>query len=195
MIEIYQTIRIWSAKALNNHPTLTALRRQQLALQQEHSALSFGYRPTLGARLQAYEYQRNIGSSRDQVRASLYLDIPLTRSRSQQADRARVAAQQIQIANQVLLAESTIRQEVLALVQQIEHLSLEITAAENELLYRELELDKIRLQYEMEVRARIGGANKDVARAVLRLIKAKYGRALAWEKLYAITMPVASTNL
>ena len=79
--------------------------------------------------------------------------------------------------------EHALRQEVLSWVQQLAHLDTEIRAAEAELLYTELDLDRVRLLYEMEVRARIGSANAEVAAALHRLARARYQRALVWDRL------------
>ena len=75
------------------------------------------------------------------------------------------------------------RREVLTLVQQLAHLDAETRAAEAELLFTELDLDRVRLLYEMEVRARIGSANAKVAAALHRLARARYQRALVWDRL------------
>ena len=58
-----------------------------------------------------------------------------------------------------------------------------IVAANANLLHRELELDKVRLQYEMEIRARIGSANMEVARGVYELYKLRFEKIRLWEQI------------
>jgi Ni2+-binding GTPase involved in maturation of urease and hydrogenase len=62
----------------------------------------------------------------------------------------------------------------------VTELQTELAAANSELLYRELDLDKIRMQYEMEIHAQIGTGNTQVARALLRQVRAKYQLAMVW---------------
>jgi outer membrane protein TolC len=171
---------------LDTHPALTEIRLELNALNQRVEAEELSARPTLGARFRATEYQKLRSLSRDQFRAVLYLDIPLGTPRSTIGNRAKLLALTQERQAELATREYSIRRQVLEYVQQLEQLEAEITAAQAELLYRELELDKVRLQYEMEVRARIGGANKDVARALHRLAKARFDRAMVWEKLDAM---------
>ena len=96
---------------------------------------------------------------------------------------ARILQQEAKIAS----LNHQIRTNVLKLVQQLSLLEREMAAAKSELLYRELNLDRVRLQYEMEIRARIGSANADVARALHRLAGVQYQRALVWEQIDALT--------
>ena len=171
------------AKVLKVHPGLAEIRLEINSLTQRADAERLTTRPTLGARFQANEYQQNFGGSRDEFRASLVLDIPLNTSRSAIGNQAQLLAQKQQRAAELTIREYLVRQQVLEIIQQLVQLEAEIKAAQAELLYRELELDKVRLQYEMEIRARIGRANKDVARALHRLAKARFDRVMVWEKL------------
>ncbi|MGB5705415.1 MAG: TolC family protein [Arenicellales bacterium] len=167
---------------LNNH-SIKSAKLQLEAQRQRLDGLSLARRPTLGARFQAAEYERILGSSRDQFRASLYLDIPLTVPRLTQGEIARQSAAVLKYESNVKLIENELRLNVLRLVQRLEQLDSELNAARTDLLYRELDLDRVRLQYEMEVRARIGGANTEVARSLHRLAYIRYQRALVWEQL------------
>lgn len=76
--------------------------------------------------------------------------------------------------------EQGLRYRTLRLVQRVTELQTELAAANSELLYRELDLDKIRMQYEMEIHAQIGTGNTQVARALLRQVRAKYQLAMVW---------------
>jgi outer membrane protein TolC len=171
---------------LEAHPALKEIKLELNSLSQRVEAEALSARPTLGARFRATEFEINRGVTRDQFRALLYLDIPLGTPRSTIGNRAQLLALKQERQAELATREYSIRRQVLEYVQQLEQLEAEITAAKAELLYRELELDKVRLQYEMEVRARIGGANKDVARALHRLAKARFDRVMVWEKLDAM---------
>lgn len=166
-----------------NNPSLRSAKLQLEAQRQRLDGLSLARRPTLGARFQAAEYERVLGSSRDQFRASIYLDIPLTVPQLTQGEIARQSAAVLEYEANLKLIENELRLNVLKLVQRLEQLDTELNAARTDLLYRELDLDRVRLQYEMEVRVRIGGANTEVARALLRSARVRYQRALVWEQL------------
>lgn len=170
-------------QVLNNNPSIQSARLQLEAQRQRLDGLTLARRPTLGTRFQAAEYERKLGSSRDQFRASLYLDIPLTRPRQMQGEIARQSAVELEHEARLKLLENELRLKTLNLVQHLERLETDLTAARADLLHRELDLDRVRLQYEMEIRARIGTANYEVARALHKLANARYQKALVWEQL------------
>ena len=117
---------------------------------------------------------------------------PLGNEQMRRGEIADASARLLQAEANLSTLEHELRLQVLRLVQQLAHLDTELRAADAELLHSELELDRVRLLYEMEVRARVGRANADVAAAIYRQARARYQRALAWEKLDAMmnTEPV-----
>ena len=172
---------------MENNPSLISARLELAAQRQRLAGLSLARRPTLGTRFRAAEYERELGSSRDQFRASLYLDIPLTAPKKNQGEVARQSAIALENEARLKLLENELRLKTLSLVHQLEQLETEINAARTDLMYRELELDRVRLQYEMEVRARIGTANYEVARALHKLAFTRYQKALVWEQIDLLT--------
>jgi len=170
-------------QVLDNNPSIRSARLQLEAQRQRLEGLSLTRRPTLGTRFQAAEYERKLGVNRDQFRASLYLDIPLTKPRQMQGEVARQNAIALEYEARLKLLENELRLKTLNLVQRLERLETDLTAARADLLHRELDLDRVRLQYEMEIRARIGTANYEVARALHKLANARYTKALVWEQL------------
>ena len=85
------------------------------------------------------------------------------------------------------MAELMLRKKMMELMHEIRYLDAQKTAAQADLLSRELALDKVRLQYEMEIRAQIGAANAAVAKAMERLKRLDYERAYAFEAFDALT--------
>ena len=85
------------------------------------------------------------------------------------------------------IAELMLRKKMMELMHEIRYLDAQKTAAQADLLSRELALDKVRLQYEMEIRAQIGAANAAVAKAMERLKRLDYERAYAFEAFDALT--------
>ncbi len=171
------------ATVLENSAEVQIARLETEAARQQLDGLTMTVRPVLGARLEAAEYRQKSPSSRDQFRGSLYLDIPIGGNARKQGEIAAASALVMETEAREAELEHVLRQRVLGLVQQLAHLDSEIRAADAELLFTELDLDRVRLLYEMEVRARIGTANAEVASAVHRLARARYQRALVWDRL------------
>ena len=174
------------AEVFATGPAIQTAQLQLEAAQQSVDQLQFTGRPTLGVRLQAAEYAEVFSGSRDQFRGSLYLDVPLVQRRKNTVTLAERSADLQRAAAELEVLKRDLRIHVLHLVQQLEQAETELAAAKAELLFQELKLDKVRLQYEMELRARIGSANADVAKAILRLAKVRYRRALVWEQIHAL---------
>lgn len=173
-------------QALESHSGVRALQGMIEAKEIQVAGLSLKNRPVLGVRLQAAEYAKERSGNRDQYRASIYLDIPLSGGRSDLESHADKNADLLELQARQAVLEQTVRLEVLEHIQEINLQRENISAAKTHLLYRELALDKVRLQYEMEIRARIGNANMHVAEALHRLAMHQYAHALAWEKLDAL---------
>jgi outer membrane protein TolC len=171
------------ARVLEQSAEYRATKLETVAARQRLEAVSLGDRPVLGAQFEAGEYRRRAPLSRDQFRASLYLEIPIGGEHLRRGEIASASARLLETEARLSALEHELRLQVLRLVQQLAHLDTELRAAEAELLHSELELDRVRLLYEMEVRARIGRANADVAAAVYRQANARYQRALAWNRL------------
>ena len=151
-------------------------------------------RPVLGLRLEATEYSEVLSGNRDELRSSLYLKVPLYNALHYEAETARNYAAVVESEATRAQLEHEIRLKVLELVQQLANIKAEIEASRAELYYRELELDKTRLEYEMEIRANIGDANAKVAGALYRNIKAEYAQMLVWEQIDALRRTYSVTN-
>ncbi|NKB78182.1 MAG: hypothetical protein GKR96_14400 [Gammaproteobacteria bacterium] len=168
-------------------PEIIAARLEVEEAEQRLTLTSRKFDPTLGLQLQGVNYAERFSGSRDQYRAMVYLDIPIGSALSKKADIETSRIRVLQSKATLQLMEHRLREQVLGLVHRLGQLNSEVNAAKAELLYRELELDKVRLQYEMEVRARIGSANAEVAKALYHQKRMEYERALIWEQIYALS--------
>ncbi len=171
------------ARVLENSAAMRIARLETEAARKRLEGLSVGAGPVLGTRFEAAEYRYRVPSTRDQFRASVYLDIPLGGTMKRRGEIRAASARVLELEAREAALEHDLRVEVLHLVQRLAYLDTELNAAEAELLYSELDLDRVRLLYEMEVRARIGTANSAVAAALSRLAHVRYERALAWDRL------------
>jgi len=142
-------------------------------------------KPGLYLDLQAAEYAQDY-RARDRGRASLTLDIPLFASGTTAVEHASLLAEIAQKEAEVLALDYEVREQVLDWVQQLEMLNQQIDQNAQNLNYRERALDKSRLLYEMEVSARIGQAQADIAQLMWQAAQAKFLRVLIWEQIDAI---------
>lgn len=171
------------ARVLENSAEMRIARLETEAARKHLEGLSAGPGPVLGSRFEAAEYRFRTPATRDQFRASVYLEIPLGGKGKRRGEILAASARVLELEARNATVEHDLRVEVLRLVQRLAHLDTELRAAEADLLYSELDLDRVRLLYEMEVRTRIGTANAAVAAAIHRLADARYQRALAWDRL------------
>lgn len=169
-------------RAIAQNPMLKTLQLQLDSVSSEMAVRGGKTMPTLGVRFQAADYAQDLSTNRDTYRGSIYLDIPLTNQREKQVELAELNTQMLELQARMAITEHALRIEVLELLKRLEQLQIHKQSAEAELLYRELELDKVRSQYQMEIRARIGQANTMVAKALTDLARIEYETALTWEQ-------------
>ena len=173
-------------RVMENSVELKVARLDLESAKSSLEASGLSRRPILGVRLEATEYAEVFGGSRDEIRGSLYLDLPIYNSVVQGASpeqAARLADSEARLAE----LEHVLRVRILSLVEELQTLEIRINAARAALFHRELELDRVRLEYEMEVRARIGTANAKVARAHYNQLRAEYERVMIWEQIDALS--------
>ena len=170
-------------EVLENNRSLTAVKSRLAAATNLLALGEKSSRPVLGFRFSATEYAELFSGSRDQYRASLYLNWPLVKSRQHLAESLDHQADQLRLKTEVLQYENELRLRAMQLFHRLEQVDASIVAANANLLHRELELDKVRLQYEMEIRARIGSANMEVARGVYELYKLRFEKIRLWEQI------------
>jgi len=182
------------AEVLLNAPQMKIVRLNIAASQKRLQAAKMQC-PTLGLQFEAIGYSESYAGSRDDLRASAFLRIPIHPGVSRDAEIAEAMAE-IDRHNAALRStEYKLRIQVLELIQKLKSSQDEINAADRELEYREHELDRIRLEYELDYRANIGEGNLNVAKALFRVMKANFEKVMIWEQLDTLTTPlVPETN-
>lgn len=147
----------WRQEVLANNPELRRLRAELAAARAAARAADKRHGPAVYAELEAGTYERETGSTYP-LAAGVFLEWPLIsggeRAAGQAAARARLQAQQAELAAAELrlgelLAERWLEGEVL------QARWAEVQAQGD---YRELDLDRRRALYEMEVQADLGDA-------------------------------------
>jgi len=179
-------------KVLLTNPQLKLTEKQYDAaehrLQTENNQLS----PLLSAELKISEYTRT--TSNDDMRASLNLTIPLYESSSMKSQASMARAALLKQRAKLLSLKSQLRKQALSLWQNIALLKTRYQQLLVTQELRELNLDKKRALYEMEVATDLG--NSMVAISEIRYMRAKneYALALAWMQLHLLTGEIDVMN-
>jgi len=173
-------------KALANNARLHLLQAGVDAAQKKILSAEHLTRPSLNAEVDVMSSSID-RASQDDWRASLVLNIPLF---EQQSVKAQVSAErsQWQLQRAMLLQEqSSIRQRVLLLWQQIQMLNTRLQQMKTSADYNELYLDRSRALYEMEAKTDLGDAMVAISETRYQQAKAEFDLALAWRELDMIT--------
>lgn len=174
------------AEALAHSPATLALRNEVSAARAAVEAERARRRPVLSAELEAARYDREF-LSRDELRATLNLRVPIYQGGEDSAAIAQGLARQHEAEARLARAELELRTTALDLVQQLETLKVAREAARVRLNYRDLYLDRSRALYELEVRTDLGDAMTQVSEAQWAAAEAEFRTALAWARLDALT--------
>ncbi|QKT02752.1 TolC family protein [Ectothiorhodospiraceae bacterium 2226] len=166
--------------------TLRALRAEVDAARERVSAARAGRRPRLDAELEAFHYERPL-SGRDEWRAGVVLEVPLATGGRVAAQVAQQNAELARLRAELHAHDLALRQQVLELYLELEH--LQARRQEMNVLrdYRALYLDRSRALYEMEVRTDLGDSMVRVSEAELARAEVDFQLAQAWARLDALT--------
>ena len=172
--------------ALKRNIMLDALRKRETSARLALEASSKRFRPTLDATFEASEYSRNT-PSKDDMRARLNLVIPLTEDGSQRSEVAEHRAAWLQSSANVLQYENLLRKQLAELWQQIQQLQIQAEELKVTAARVEIELDKARGEYELEIRSDLGDAMVNTSLVRYKQAKNRYQLALAWMQINILT--------
>ena len=175
------------------NPALRAVHSETAATRTALAAERARRRPVLSAEAEAAWYERGL-VSRDELRATLNLRIPLYQGGEDDAAVAAALARLHEQETKLARAELELRQTVLDLVQEAETQKIALTAAKLKVSYRDLHLDRSRALYEMEVRTDLGDAMTRISEAQWEAAQAEFRLALAWAKIDALTGDSSATT-
>jgi len=171
--------------ALKDNPVLRALRAQMVAAQQRVKAARAGGGPTLTGEFEASAYERQFGS-RDDLRAGVTLEVPLSKGGAVEAEVARRLAELRQFEAELAARKMEVRQAVLEIWLELETLRIQRDEARAALDYRDLYLDRSRALYEMEVKTDLGDSMVQLSSARLKQAETDFAIILAWARLDAL---------
>ena len=168
-------------KILLTNPQVKLAEKQYEAAEQRLQAENSQLNPLLSAELKISEYTRTTSS--DDMRASINLTMPLYESSSIKSRMSMARAALLEQRAKLLSIKSQVRKQALSLWQNVALLKTRHQQLQTTQELRELNLDKSRALYEMEVATDLG--NSMVAISEIRYLRAKneYALALLWMQL------------
>jgi outer membrane protein TolC len=179
-------------KLLNNNPRLHAQQEKLAASQKRMESLRAEKGPVLDAEVQAADYSRT-AVTRDNLSAGLILSWPLYQGNRSDSRIAREMAQfnKLQASTEKLKLELT--QALLESYLDIIQLqSSARSAASKNVDFRDLQLERSRGLYEMELTSNLGTAMAGTAEASMRARQIEYQLALSFARLEALMgMPLS----
>lgn len=173
-------------KALFDNPELQALRKAVAAANQRVQAAGAGNGAVIRGQLEGAAYNRVLGSS-DPFVASVVLDMPLFTGGEVEAETARQRALMRERQAELSMRELEVRQTVLDLWLEVQ--TLQARQRELRVLgdYRDLDFDRSRTLYELEVTSDLGDAMTRISEVRLLRAETDYKLALAWARMDALT--------
>lgn len=169
----------------NNLALKTARLERESRVEAKKSAKADA-RSEIFVQLEAAEYQRNF-RSREPLKAILGLDVPLYQGARTRSAVARRAAEIAQHDAQTQRTEYLLRQELLETWQLIATLMRQLEQAKTQNEFRDLNLDRSRARYELELETNFGDAMTQQSAARLFSARTQYELALARERLAELT--------
>ena len=185
------------ALTLANNYKLKSLHGKLDAAKQQVAVARASENPRLFGEVGAYDYARDQLGGYDKFRAGIYVTIPLFTGSRTDAVTAKAQAQVYSIQAQLEDTQNQIQQRLLDTWLELQ--SLQARRQEMKTLrdYRDLNLDRSRSLYEMEVTADLGDAMVQITEAEYLSDQADYKMAEAWMRLDILTgqLKLAQTKL
>ena len=173
-------------QAVQNSHVLRAIRARLSAAQAELKAARAGDNPVLYGLAEANAYSKE-RANYDKWRIGVQLEVPLTTGGRVDADAAKQQAEFYRLQAELAAAEEEIKQTVLELWLELDALLIQREQMQAQMDYRELDLDRSRALYELEVKTNLGDSMVRVTEAEREAVLTDFNIALAWEKMDSLT--------
>jgi len=138
--------------------------------------------PRLTAEVRFSEYERTLASNNDWL-AELKLTVPLLAHDGMKADISKARSHWLNQRAMLLKAQTDARQKLLQLWQKISYLNVQRSQMLTAMEYRELDLDRNRVLYEMEAATDFGDALVAISETRYKQLQIDFELALAWMNL------------
>lgn len=172
--------------AITNNYQLQALRTRVAAAEQRVTAVRAQDNAVLKGNAEAFNYSRALGSN-DEVRVGVTLTVPIYTGRRDDAVIAQAQAQLQRSRAELHLAERDVRQTVLNVWFELDNLNQQRQEMAALRKFRELNLDRSRALYELEVNADLGDAMVLIADVEYLSAQTDYKMMHTWLKLDSLT--------
>lgn len=169
-------------EAVQSNVELAALRAEREAASERVNALKVAGKGTLDFEAELSQYARDYGS-REPARLGLYLNIPLGTGGRLDAELAEARARFHETSARLAETELLARQQISDVWILLQSLQFDQQAIEAQERFREIDLDRSRTLYEMEVQADLGDAMVQISEVRLRRYEVLFNIALAWARL------------
>ena len=171
---------------LDNNPRLHAQQEMLAASQKRMESLRAETGPTLDAEVQAADYSRT-AATRDNLSAGLILSWPLYQGNRSDSRVAREMAQLNKLQADTEKLKMDLTQALLETCLDITQLqSTARSAAQKNVDYRDLQLERSRGLYELELKSNLGTSMVETSDAKLRARRNEYQLALSFARLEAL---------
>lgn len=169
-------------EVLQHNPLIKLSQAAMKAAEHEYQSTRAQYYPVISAGVKSTYWEREIGS-RNSMQAGVKIDIPLYSGGSVKAevvrararlDNARAVFRQQQLDSHVA---------VLNMLERLQTAVAELRSARINLDYQDLELERRRALYEMEVQTSMGSQMTKLTEAQWQASKAEYNLELVWTEL------------
>lgn len=178
--EMLSTILEQSPRILSSKNLLEASRQRLEALRAENN-------PSLDAEFEANDYFNRRLQGRDSVRAGVVLSWPIYQGKRNSAQFAREQAQFHKLQAEAERLKRNVSLSVLKLLSEAEQLQkIARKAAQIQVDFRDLALERARAQYEVELKTNLGESAATTVEAKLRQRGIEYQLALSLAKLEAL---------
>ena len=168
-------------QALANSQEMVAanlqVERAQLALE----VVKKRYQPSVEARLEATEWNQEIGS-RNSASIGIQVEVPLVSGTRKSRDSKRAMIDVERAKAKLAEVEHELRTRVLDLWKKVSLHHVDLAAARVRSDYRDQYMDRARTLYELEEVADLGDAQAEQLRAYLELKRVEFELTLAWSE-------------
>lgn len=173
-------------KAMAHNYKIKALQDELMAAQQQVAAARAGNNPRLYGEVGVYDYARDLGGY-DKYRAGIYIKVPLFAGSRTDAAVADAQAKLYRVQAELKGARMQLRQQLLDTWLNLQNLKARRKQMQVLNTYQDLNLDRSRALYEMEVTADLGDSMVKVTESEYLAKKADYEMAEAWMRLDILT--------
>ncbi len=175
----------WVERALQENPRLRSLRAEVVAARKQLLASEAADNPVLRGELEAATYERELGG-RNPLTAALVFELPLYSGNRTDALTAEQRALLQQKEAELASYELQVRQQVLDIWLELDRLNLEAEELQVTADYRDLNLDRSRTLYELDMQTDLGDSMTQIADIQWQKAKNKYQILLQQARLKAL---------